>query len=134
MDIEYRVNTPLSCDQFIRLLYESALAERRPVDDAGCIEGMIANSNLIITAWHKDLLVGVARSMTDFHYACYLSDLAVSKALQNQGIGRELINITRQQLGPLCKLILVAAPEAHTYYEKLGFDHNPRCWVLNGTG
>lgn len=33
---------------------------------------MISNSNLMVSAWDADELVGIARSMTDFHYACYL--------------------------------------------------------------
>lgn len=94
------------------------------------MEGMVRNSNLLVTAWDGAKLVGIARSMTDFHYACYLSDLAVHKDYQQQGIGKNLQNATQKQLGPKCKLILVAAPAADKYYEHLGFTNNPRCWVL----
>ncbi len=72
--------------------------------------------------------------MTDFHYACYLSDLAVDQEHQGRGIGKRLQAITQEQLGPRCKLILVAAPAANSYYERLGFAHNPRCWVLDREG
>lgn len=130
MDIEYKVNQPLTADQFIDLLVRSTLAERRPIHDRACIEGMVANSNLMVTAWKQDVLVGVARSMTDFHYACYLSDLAVCKSHQNLGIGKQLQRITQQQLGPRCRLILIAAPAANHYYQHLGYSQNPRCWVL----
>ncbi len=94
---------------------------------------MVSNSNLMVTAWDSDLLIGIARSITDFHYACYLSDLAVSNKYQKRGIGRELQKITRQQLRSSCKLILIAAPDANTYYEHLGFSNNPRCWVIGQT-
>ena len=77
-----------------------------------------------------ELLVGVARSMTDFHYACYLSDLAVDRNYQRRGIGTELLRATRDELGQLCKLILVAAPDANDYYPKLGFELNDKTWVL----
>lgn len=130
MSIEYKVNTPISAERFIDLLRESTLGERRPIEDRECIEGMVKNSNLIVTAWDSEKLVGVARSMTDFHYACYLSDLAVDKKYQNSGIGKELQNITQKQLGPKCKLILIAAPAANSYYEHIGFVNNQRCWVL----
>lgn len=131
MNIDYKVNKPVSSEQFIELLKKSTLAERRPVDDTECMAGMVNNSNLIVTAWNEDKLVGIARSMTDFHYACYLSDLAVDKAYQGRGIGKELQRLTQQQLGPKCKLILVAAPGANSYYQHIGFENNPRCWVLN---
>lgn len=95
---------------------------------------MIANSNLTVSAWKGELLVGIARCVTDFHYACYLSDLAVHKDYQRKGIGRELQALTQQQLGPRCKLILIAAPAAAEYYGPLGYTHNERCWVLDPDG
>lgn len=130
MEISYKINRPITSDEFVELLKESTLAERRPIEDTQCIEGMLNNSNLMVTAWHAEKLVGVARSMTDFHYACYLSDLAVHNKYQKQGIGKQLQIITQKQLGEKCNLILVAAPAAHSYYEHIGFTNNTRCWVL----
>jgi len=128
--IHYSTTTPLSPTTFIDLLHRSTLAERRPVDDAETIAGMLANADLTVMAWDGELLVGVARSVTDFHYCCYLSDLAVDEAYQRQGIGVELIAHTQAQLGPRCNLILLAAPAAADYYGHIGFNHHPRCWIL----
>lgn len=128
--ITYHVNQPISATAFIDLLKRSTLGERRPIDDLACMQGMVENSNLLVTAWHADQLIGVSRAMTDFHYACYLSDLAIDTAYRKQGVGRQLIAITQQQLQPTCKLILIAAPAANDYYQPLGFEHNPRCWFL----
>lgn len=130
MSIEYKINAPVSTDQFIGLLRESTLGERRPIEDRECMEGMVKNSNLLVTAWQGDTLIGIARSMTDFHYACYLSDLAVHMKYQRSGIGKKLQAKTQEQLGPNCKLILVAAPDANSYYEHIGFTNNQRCWIL----
>ena len=130
MNIEYQINTPVSADEFIELLRDSTLGERRPIEDRECMEGMVKNSNLIVTAWDGEKLIGIARSVTDFHYACYLSDLAVASKYQNKGIGKKLQVITQEQLGPKCKLILIAAPAANSYYEHIGFTNNPRCWIL----
>lgn len=130
IEIDYKINTPILTDQFIELLKSSTLSERRPVDDRECMEGMVNNSNLVVTAWDEDKLVGIARSMTDFHYACYLSDLAVDKEYQHYGIGKQLQMLTQNQLGANCKLILIAAPAANSYYEHIGFSNNERCWVL----
>lgn len=70
------------------LLRESTLGERRPIEDRECMEGMVKNSSLMVTAWHGEELIGIARSVTDFHYACYLSDLAVHRKYQKAGIGK----------------------------------------------
>lgn len=128
--MEFKVNHPVTTEQFIAVLDGSTLGERRPVQDRACMQGMVANADLMITAWDGPLLVGVARSITDFHFACYLSDLAVRREYQRSGIGLRLQLLTRQQLGPRCKLILLAAPAASTYYGKLGYVPSERCWVL----
>ena len=128
--IDYTTEVPLTPTTFTDLLRRSTLAERRPVDDAAAIAGMVANAGLTVTAWDGDLLVGVARSVTDFTYCCYLSDLAVDEAYQRQGIGVELIAQTQAALGPRCNIILLAAPAAADYYGHIGFDHHPRCWIL----
>ena len=120
----------ISAAEFIAVLERSTLAARRPIDDYETMKGMVENTNLIVTAWDEEQLVGVSRSITDFHYACYLSDLAVDEAYQRKGIGRKLVEITSEQLGPKCKLLLVSAPDANDYYLKLGFEKNERTWVL----
>jgi len=130
ISIEYKINVPVSTDQFIELLRASSLGKRRPIEDRECMKGMVKNSNLMVTAWDGEKLIGIARSMTDFHYACYLSDLAIDKEYQKSGIGKKLQIITQEQLGSKCKLILIAAPSANSYYEHIGFSNNQRCWVL----
>jgi len=130
MNIKYKINQSITTDQFIELLKQSRLAERRPIANNDCMQGMISNSNLIVSAWDNDKLIGIARSVTDFHYACYLSDLAVDKQYQQQGVGKQLQSVTQDQLGPECKLILIAAPTANEYYKHIGFSQNERCWVL----
>jgi GNAT superfamily N-acetyltransferase len=131
--LEYRVDAPISADQFIDVLERSTLARRRPVHDRAAMEAMVTHGNLCVTAWKGTALIGVARSLTDFHYACYMSDLAVDLAYQRRGVGRRLIAITQQQLGPGCKIRLLAAPAAAGYYPKIGFVHNPNCWELERT-
>jgi len=130
LSISYKVNQEISAESFIDVLSRSTLGERRPIDDYETMKGMVENTNLLVTAWDEDTLVGVSRSVTDFHYACYLSDLAVDQHYQRRGIGKEMIRLTHEQLGPKCKLILVSAPAANEYYPKLGFEKNDRTWEL----
>ena len=127
-DNQVRINTEISADQFIDVLNRSTLDQRRPIDDRECIEGMIKNANLMVTAWDGSTLVGVSRSVTDFHYACYPSDLAVDVAYQRSGIGRELIRHTQTQSGPRCRIRLIAAQAAADYYARVGFVPNTKCW------
>ena len=82
--IDYSTSRALRTDEFIDVLRRSTLAERRPVDDPECIAAMLANADLTVTAWEGERLVGVARSVTDFSYCCYLSDLAVDAHFQGR--------------------------------------------------
>ena len=128
--IHYTIDRTITLEQFRDLLVRSTLGERRPIDNDECLRGMITNADIMATAWDGETLVGVSRALTDWHYACYLADLAVDVAYQRHGIGKRLIDLTQRQLGPLCKIILLAAPAANEYYPRIGFEHNPRAWLL----
>ena len=130
MDIHYNAYRQITESEFVDLLKRSTLAERRPVDDAACMAAMLRHADLLCTAWDGDKLVGVARSVTDFEYCCYLSDLAVDEAYQKRGIGRELIALTQSRLGRRATLILLAAPKAEAYYPRIGFTQHHSAWVL----
>jgi len=119
-----------SVEEFRAVLHRSTLAERRPVQDPACVAQMVAGASLWATCRKDGLLIGVARSVTDFAYCCYLSDLAVDQAYARQGIGRRLIAETRSRLGPRCSLILLSAPAAVDYYPHIGFTHHPQAWLL----
>jgi ribosomal protein S18 acetylase RimI-like enzyme len=129
-DIDYAVNPPISLDEFIAVLNASTLAERRPMEDRGCLQQMLEHGNLLVTARCGGRLVGVARSVTDFSFCCYLSDLAVASDFQRQGIGKELIRRTQAELGPRCTLILLSAPAAVDYYPHIQFERHPQAWIL----
>ncbi len=131
MEVTYKVNDPVTSGQFIELLKKTSLGERRPLGNEATIKGMLEHSNLTVTAWMGDKLVGIARSVTDFHFCCYLSDLAVDESIQASGIGTQLILKTKDSLEPKCKLILLAAPQAEGYYPKIGFERHNSTWFLD---
>lgn len=120
LEIEYRHNFPLEAADVAAVFDASGI--RRPTKDLARIKRMFANANLILSAWHEGKLVGVCRALTDFSYCCYLSDLAVDKAFQKHGIGRELIARVRSTVGEEVALVLLSAPEAMKYYPKVGFE------------
>lgn len=133
MTICYEDTRPISSAEFIGLLERSRLAERRPVGDPDSIKAMLTHADLLCTAWDGEKLVGVARSVTDFEYCCYLSDLAVDELYQHKGIGKELIRLTQSRLGRKAKIILLAAPNAREYYPRIGFDAHHSAWILPAT-
>ena len=130
MKINYILYPQLQTEEFIDILNRSTLAQRRPVDDKVCIKGMLEHADVIIVAKIDEKIVGVARSVTDFNYCCYLCDLAVDEAFQSRGIGKKLIEKTQEALNEKCKIILLSAPAAKEYYPKIGFTQHPSAWTL----
>ena len=126
--IDYRRDHPITPAQLADVFTRSGI--RRPVEDLDRMQEMLAHGNLTITAWDGERLVGVSRSLTDFAFCCYLSDLAVDRAYQRDGIGRRMIEMTREAIGPATNLLLLAAPEAMGYYPKVGFAAVDNGWII----
>ncbi len=133
MKIEFDIEANLSAEELADVFRRSGI--KRPVDDLARLEQMVARADLLVTARDVECdgkpVVGVARSLTDFCFACYLSDLAVDVAYQHRGIGRELVKRTRDAIGEGTVLLLIAAPEAANYYGKIGFEKMDRAWWIN---
>lgn len=129
-EIIYAVEKSLDPSEFIEVLINSTLAERRPIDDESRITAMCNNANLMVTARLDRRLIGVARSVTDFVYCTYVSDLAVDKNYQKRGIGKKLIEETKK-ITPQAKLILLSAPDAINYYPKIGMKKHNYCYYID---
>lgn len=129
MEIIYSIETRLNEQEFMEVLKASTLGARRPLHDQERISLMCKNANLIVTARFDNKLIGVARSLTDFAYCTYLSDLAVAEAFQHKGIGKELIRKTREA-APEASLILLSAPAARDYYPKIGMSRHEAAYVI----
>ena len=129
-NIIYKVEKNLDPSEFIDVLNRSTLGERRPVSDVNRIKKMCENANLIVTARLDGKLIGIARSISDFVYCTYLSELAVDKEFQKKGIGKRLIEETKKQ-SPMAKLILLSAPAAIEYYPKIGMKKHDYCYILD---
>jgi predicted N-acetyltransferase YhbS len=128
-NICYQIENELALDEFVSLLNRSTLGERRPIDDEDRLKAMLKHANLIVTARDGGLLVGVSRSLSDFSFCTYLSDLAVDESYQKKGIGKVLIRETKNA-APLAKLILLSAPKAIEYYPKIGMTRHEHCYIL----
>jgi GNAT superfamily N-acetyltransferase len=128
--IEYRSDRKITAEEFIEVLQRSTLDKRRPVNDKARIQSMLNHGNVLITAWDGDLLVGVSRALSDFSFCCYLSDLAVDRLYQKQGIGKRLIEETHKISGENTSLVLLAAPEAAAYYPRIGMERFTDCFLI----
>ncbi|NKE69961.1 GNAT family N-acetyltransferase [Candidatus Manganitrophus noduliformans] len=126
--ISYQVEREIDPAAVADLFRRSGI--RRPVEDLDRIGRMIHHANLILCAWDGEKLVAIARALTDFSYCCYLSDLAVDRAYQKQGIGKGLVDRIKDIVGEEVMILLLSAPEAESYYPHLGFEKAENAWRI----
>lgn len=129
MNITYKNDMTPDTDAIIAVYASAGL--KRPINDRERIAKMYQNSNLVVSAWDGERLVGVARTITDFCYCSYLADLAVMMEYQKSGIGKKLLYLTKKILGDECMLLLLSAPGAMEYYPKIGLDKIDTAFLIN---
>jgi ribosomal protein S18 acetylase RimI-like enzyme len=134
LSVEWMIDRPLGADldidEVLDVYRSSGLGERRPIIDGERFGAMVRNANLILTCRIDGEMVGIARSISDFSYVTYLSDIAVSRPYQRSGVGRALIEATQKE-APQAKIVLLSAPAASGYYPHIGFSRHDSAWVLN---
>ena len=93
MDVEYRTNKELPCDQ----LYQLFLAVGWATEETTTREQLerfnvgFLDSTFVFSAWINAKLVGCVRVLSDRHFRSVILDLAVLPEFQKKGIGRELV-------------------------------------------
>ena len=129
MEISYKTGILPTANQIIELYDNAGLP--RPTNDKVRIQKMFENSNLVITSWDNDLLVGVSRSITDWVWSCYLADLAVRTGYKKSGIGKKLVQLTKKAVGDQSMVLLLSVPTAMEYYPKIGFVKQESSFIIN---
>lgn len=130
MNITYEIDVIPTPEEVIELFIQAGL--KRPTEPERTAL-MLRNADLLVTAWQKDKLVGICRTITDWVWCAYLADLAVFTGFKSAGIGKEMISITRQKLGDQCMLLLLSVPTAFNYYPKVGFNKEDRAFSIERT-
>jgi ribosomal protein S18 acetylase RimI-like enzyme len=121
--IAYAMEPDLDVAEFRHVLVESGMDRVRPINDEARLRAMLAKADLIVTArldQPGSPLVGLARGVTDFNWACYLAEVAVCKSAQRLGVGKGLLDEARRQLGPRVSVFLASVPESAAFYERIG--------------
>ena len=127
--IIYKFDVVPTAQQIIELYNDAQLP--RPTHDPQRMKAMFENSDLIVTAWVEDRLVGVARTITDWVWCSYLADLAVSPDYERSGIGKKLIELVREKIGEQSMLLLLSVPTAMDYYPRVGFLRENRAFIIH---
>ena len=89
------------------------------------IKQMLANSNVIITLWKNNNLVGFGRATTDKIYRAVLWDIVVSKDEQRVGLGKVIVEelLKDKKINSAEKVYLMTT-DSKNFYTQLGFKTN----------
>ena len=81
---------------------------------------MVDNSQIVITAWDNDIMVGFARCTTDYVFNGQINNVVVDPEYRGKGIGKQLI---KNILGKSSKVtyILRGDSENEEFYKRMGF-------------
>ena len=100
----------------------------------GQIKKMLANSNVIITLWKKNNLIGFGRATTDEVYRAVLWDIVVSKDVQRVGLGKIIVEelLKDKKINSVEKVYLMTS-DRKDFYNQLGFkvNSNQTLMILN---
>jgi len=90
------------------------------------IKKSLEKSLVVISAWHNDKLVGIARATGDGVFNATIWDMAVRKDYQNKGIGKLIMKSMLTKLDD-CGIPLITLYTEYAnrnFYSKLDFEMN----------
>lgn len=129
MDIHYSTVDQCTPEEVSGVFIRSGI--KRPSGDRERIRRMLEHADVIVTARESGRLIGILRAVTDYSYCCYISDIAVEKESQGLGIGSRLIQQLQSYIGSdEVQYILIAAPDAVGFYEKMGLERVDRAFII----
>lgn len=100
----------------------------RPTGEPEAVLRMYEQSQLVLSAWLGDRLVGLARVLTDGVLFSVLCDLAVEPDVQGLGLGKRLMEeVTKRCAGT--ELMLRDSDFSAGFYPRLGFERVENAWM-----
>lgn len=120
-------------DHDLRPLYETVgwLSYTQALAD---LATLLTNSQLVISAWDNEQLVGLIRTVGDGISIQYVQDILILPTYQNQGIGSQLLQKVLEASKNIRQLVLITDGSdenkaAIAFYQKHGlqtFDEKPQ--------
>lgn len=105
--------------KLVHLYAFASWASTRTIDGA---RHMLAHTDLAISAWDGDRLIGFGRVLTDYVYRASIWDVIVHPEYQGQDIGTQIMErILHHPDLKQVELFWLCTRDKQAFYEKLGF-------------
>src|SRR5689334_20583513 len=116
--ISFSDRKDIDLSQLLRLYQQAPWTKGRTAEQT---QQMLVHTNLVVSAWDGDRLVGFGRVLTDYVFRASIWDIIVDKGYQCRGIGSDLVRhilhhpkLQHVELFWLCTRM-------PGFYERLGF-------------
>jgi GNAT superfamily N-acetyltransferase len=117
-NIELRHQQELPREQVISLYRECGWSSAEKPDR---LLKALANSDIVISAWQTDTLIGLGNAISDRALVVYYPHLLIRPAFQRQGIGQQILTALQERYADFHQQILLSDHQAVKFYQKQGF-------------
>ncbi len=119
MDITYKNVKDIDKDELEELFLSLNWSSGKYPDK---LAEALKNYGSVYTAWDGGRLIGLIGTMDDGVMTAYVHYLLVNPEYQGKGIGRKLVEMTKEYYADYLKIVLVAYTNAIDFYVSCGFD------------
>ncbi|WP_315121989.1 GNAT family N-acetyltransferase [uncultured Clostridium sp.] len=120
--IKYLTDKTVDYNRLIALFNQVGWNDK--TEEIGRLQAMVENSQIVVTAWDKEIMIGFARCTTDYVFNGQVNNVVVDVGYRGRGIGKALINNILDE-NKQVTFILRADIENEGFYKKIGFDDSP---------
>lgn len=124
--ISYNTNKLVDFARLIELFNEVGWQDK--TSEIQRLKQMVENSQIVVTAWDNEQMVGFARCTTDFVFNGQINNVVVDSKYRNQGIGKGLISRILSS-NEKVTYMLRNDPENEAFYRSMGLENTDRCMV-----
>lgn len=75
----------------------------------------------VFSAWDSDKLIGLICVMSDGIMNAYVHYLLVNPAYQGKGVGKKLVNLTKERYKDFLRIAIIAYDDKIEFYNSCGF-------------
>lgn len=129
--IVYYTDRKVDYDRLKTLFNEAGWDDK--TNDMSRLKTMVENSQIVVTAWDEEIMVGFARCTTDYVFNGQINNVVVDSKYRRNGIGKTLINMILDSSNQVTYM-LRGSVRNEEFYRSLGFEDGPISLIYKRKG
>jgi len=120
--IKYFTDKSVDYNRLVALFNEVGWNDK--TEDISRLYAMVENSQIVVTAWDEEKMIGFARCTTDYVFNGQINNVVVDSSYRRKGIGKVLINKILDSSKQVTYM-LRGSIRNEEFYRSLGFEDGP---------